>query len=177
MCQPGGIHYPCNTIPNPDYLQWFMVPGYPFAGPSGNGTNYYGQTINPDGSYTYTFFPCSLVINDPIPSGTIPSNVNPGTFLQTNSTHAPCGVTYGCTDPAAQNYDPTAQCMDGSCIPFVYGCTDPNAMNYFSGANIDDGSCIYIGCMNPAADNYSPLAMIDDGTCCSSDPSTGLPSC
>ena len=50
-------------------------------------------------------------------------------------------------------------------------------MNYFSGANIDDGSCIYIGCMNPAADNYNPLAMIDDGTCCSSDPSTGLPSC
>jgi len=176
-CQPGGIHYPCNTIPNPNYLQWFNVPGTPFAGPSGNGTNYYTQTTNPDGSYTYNFSVCDEIVNDPLPSGTIPSNVNPGTFLQSNSTHAPCNVTYGCTDPNAQNYDPTAQCDDASCIPFVNGCTDPNALNWYPGANVDDGSCIYAGCTNPAADNYDPLATIDDGTCCSSDPSTGLPSC
>ena len=153
------------------------MPGTPFAGPSGNGTNYYTQTTNPDGSYTYNFSVCDEIVNDPLPSGTIPSNVNPGTFLQSNSTHAPCNVTYGCTDPNAQNYDPTAQCDDASCIPFVNGCTDPNALNWYPGANVDDGSCIYAGCTNPAADNYDPLATIDDGTCCSSDPSTGLPSC
>ena len=177
MCQPGGIHYPCNTIPNPDYLQWFMVPGYPVGGPSGNGTNYYGRYTNPDGSYTYEFDQCSMVVNDPLPSNTIPSNVNPGSFLQSNSTHTPCTITYGCIDDTAVNYDPTADCDDGSCIPIIFGCTDPNAINYFSGANNDDGSCIYVGCMNPAADNYDPLAVIDDGSCCSSDPSTGLPSC
>ena len=150
------------------------------AGPSGNGTNYYVQEIDPNtGAYTYYHSHCLLVIDDPLPAGTIPSNANPGTFLQSNSTHAPCVVVYGCTDPLAQNYDLVnpPDCDDGSCIPFIYGCTDPTASNYYPGANIDDGSCIFIGCTNPAADNYNPLATIDDGSCCSTDPSTGLPAC
>jgi LPXTG-site transpeptidase (sortase) family protein len=54
---------------------------------------------------------------------------------------------YGCTDPTALNYDPTATIDDGSCeyeppveIP---GCTDPEALNYDPGATIEDGSCQY----------------------------------
>ena len=38
------------------------------------------------------------------------------------------GPTLGCTDPDADNYDPTAVCDDGTC--FICGCSDPNANNY-----------------------------------------------
>jgi len=55
--------------------------------------------------------------------------------------------TQGCTDPTADNYDPTAQCDDGSCA--FCGCMDPLANNYLSGANCDDGSCQYTFPVNP----------------------------
>jgi len=87
----------------------------------------------------------------------------------------------GCTDPTAQNYDPTATVDDGSCIATVYGCTDPVALNYYAGAQVDDGSCCYTslvydptcncavcagaGCTDPLALNYDPLATPDDGSC------------
>ncbi|MBR77720.1 MAG: hypothetical protein CMD36_07405, partial [Flavobacteriales bacterium] len=48
---------------------------------------------------------------------------------------------YGCTDPTATNYDPTATVDDGSCIYFVYGCMDITSCNYNPLATIDDGSC------------------------------------
>ena len=41
----------------------------------------------------------------------------------------------GCTDPAADNYDPAATEDDGSCFTTVYGCTDPAADNYNADAN------------------------------------------
>lgn len=47
----------------------------------------------------------------------------------------------GCTDPAAENYDPFAQRNNGTCI--YRGCTDPNASNYNPQATQSDGSCIY----------------------------------
>jgi len=49
----------------------------------------------------------------------------------------------GCTDPAAENYDPFAQRNDGNCI--YRGCTDPNSSNYNPQANVSDGSCLYNG--------------------------------
>jgi len=75
----------------------------------------------------------------------------------------------GCTDSSACNYNPDANCEDGSCKPFpvcndnpcrgdvteeqdcecvvvepkVTGCDDPNALNYNSAANCNDGSCEY----------------------------------
>jgi hypothetical protein len=55
-------------------------------------------------------------------------------------------VTYGCTDPNASNYDPTANTDDGSCT--YPGCTDSLATNFDPNANVDDGSCVY-----PCADN------------------------
>lgn len=37
-------------------------------------------------------------------------------------------LTYGCTIPAACNYDPAATALDNSCdFDSCYGCTDPNA--------------------------------------------------
>jgi len=99
---------------------------------------------------------------------------------------------FGCTDPTAFNYDPTANvdnggcipvvvgCMipgsfnynaqantPGNCIPIVYGCTSPIALNYNPAANTDDGSCIGIvyGCTDPTAFNFNSNANIDDGSC------------
>jgi len=163
---------------NVDYLIGGYTPSpqnpanYTYAnsgpGPSGSGTNYYIQQANNNGTYSYSF-QCSIAMADGCVNFYGPPLVDSSTGLTTTN-------TAGCTDPAAINYNAT--CLDdGSCIPIVFGCTDPNAINYFPGANNDDGSCIYVGCTNPAADNYDPLASIDDGSCCSSDPSTGLPSC
>ena len=145
---------------------------------------------------------------------------------------------FGCTNPIACNYNPLANCDDGSCLPNpvcntnicagdtemidpldlcnciideiqVLGCTDPTACNYNSSANCDDGSCLpvplcnidiclgdtevidpldactcivdviqVLGCTNPAADNYDPLANCDDGSCnCVPDGCTNSASC
>ena len=60
---------------------------------------------------------------------------------------------YGCMDPTACNYDPTALLDDGSCVAFnecggcegedlfCVGCTDEAACNFNVEATIDDGSC------------------------------------
>jgi len=47
----------------------------------------------------------------------------------------------GCTDPEADNYDPTATEDDGSCLR--PGCTNSLAINYNPGATYDDGTCAY----------------------------------
>jgi hypothetical protein len=47
----------------------------------------------------------------------------------------------GCTIPVACNYDPVADCDDGSCI-LPDGCTDVAACNFDPGALCDDGSCL-----------------------------------
>jgi len=69
----------------------------------------------------------------------------------------------GCTDPAADNYNPLANVDDGSCL--FSGCTNPLATNFDPGANVDDGSCIVPGCTNPLATNFDPTATVDDGSC------------
>ncbi len=134
---------------------------------------------------------------------------------------------FGCTDPTSCNYDPLANCDDGSCLPVpacntdiclgdteiidpndpcaciideiqVLGCTDPASCNYDPDANCDDGSCIsnedpgtcntdcllgdvevwneitcmcdvdivsLLGCTDPTANNYNPNANCEDGSC------------
>jgi len=101
-------------------------------------------------------------------------------------------AVFGCIDPNAFNYDPTANIDNGgcievvlgcmnelafnynanantpdTCIPVIYGCTSDIALNYDSLANTDDGSCIGViyGCMDPDAFNYNQLANVDDGSC------------
>ena len=83
-------------------------------------------------------------------------------------------TSYGCTDPAAVNYNDPANYTgnytfvdDGSCLYDIYGCTDPAANNYNSAATIDDGSCNYTvnGCTDSNACNYDSFATNDDGSC------------
>jgi hypothetical protein len=47
----------------------------------------------------------------------------------------------GCIDQWACNYNPQANCNDGSCTYDCLGCTDPNSYNYNPAATIDNGSC------------------------------------
>ena len=49
--------------------------------------------------------------------------------------------TYGCLDPAASNFDPTATSDDGSCdyvSCLVFGCSDELACNYDPGAQFNE---------------------------------------
>ena len=79
-------------------------------------------------------------------------------------------IYYGCTDPLAYNYCPTANTDDGSCL--IEGCNDPAGNNYnvsyggcvgdggLIGTNNDgsvpNGCCSYTyGCTDPVATNYS----------------------
>ncbi len=74
----------------------------------------------------------------------------------------------GCTDPDACNYDSIATCDDGGCLYGNWGCTDPDACNFDPTAGCDDGNCNlgdYFGCTHPHAFNYNYLANCDDGTC------------
>ncbi len=50
----------------------------------------------------------------------------------------------GCADFSACNYNPDATCLDYSlCDYSCYGCTDPAAPNFDESATIDNGSCCY----------------------------------
>lgn len=101
--------------------------------------------------------------------------------LAGNTCSTGCNISvgiYGCTDPNALNYDPTATVDDGTCVYCVDGCTDPTAINYDPAATCDDGSCVYstYGCTDQNALNYNPTAQIDDGSCVyDGDPGPGTP--
>ncbi len=142
----------------------------------------------------------------------------------------------GCTDVNACNFNETANCDDGTCMPVpicntdpcegdiqelsedgcscviveeqVLGCTDVNACNFNETANCDDGSCMpvpicntdpcegdiqelsedgcscviveeqVLGCTDVNACNFNEAANCDDGSCmpvpvCNTDPCEG----
>jgi len=79
--------------------------------------------------------------------------------------NAPCDASSsgcfppGCTGPAACMGTPGC---DGLCCTGVtLGCIDPTAFNYNSNANVSDGSCEYDGCTNCSAYNYCPTCALD----------------
>ena len=149
-------------------------PLFPDSGkilPQPNNNWYIIEVIDDLGCSTiFTEFVCCGSVDNPCGGGCIEygctdpsaSNYNPLADCDDGS----CCVD-GCTDYTATNYDPTATCDDGSCVFDIMGCTDPLALNYNPSATIDDGSCIYCvyGCMDPAATNYDPTATCDDGSC------------
>ena len=72
-------------------------------------------------------------------------------------------LTLGCTDPAAVNFNASADCEDESCI--YSGCNDPVACNYDANATINDNTCTYPGCVDIEACNYSSDAGCGDNSC------------
>ena len=77
-------------------------------------------------------------------------------------------IMQGCTNPAAFNYDASANTDDSTCIAVVNGCTDSTAYSGYNPlANTDDGSCVAVvnGCTDPTATNYNAAANTDDGSC------------
>ena len=114
----------------------------------------YGELLDSETEYFW-----SVVSHNPCGSS-VSSDTLSFTTAEEGSTEI-----FGCTDPTAFNFDPTATSDNGSCEPFIYGCTNPNADNYDSEANTDNGSCIVSGCTNEAADNYDETANNEDGSC------------
>lgn len=88
-----------------------------------------------DGSdVTYTIFDAA---GNTIDSGTIG-------YYEYAVTIAFDGVSLGCADPSACNYDAAAECMDYlNCDYSCLGCTDPSAPNFDPTATQNDGSCCY----------------------------------
>ena len=75
-------------------------------------------------------------------------------------------ASYGCLDPLALNFDPSATITDNSCLFTIMGCINPLASNYDSTATNDDGSCYFLGCIDTLACNYDSTADTTDGSCC-----------
>lgn len=126
---PCGVHNPCPV--NTKFV-------------------YSSQNAHPDGSTSSDV--C-------VPCGT--NEVSGGGFevacscadKHTANEQGVCQPNEGCTNSAADNYDPNAHTDDGSCV--VSGCTNSAANNYDSTANTDDGSCVIEGCMDETALNYN----------------------
>ena len=57
--------------------------------------------------------------------------------------------------------DPTAV-FSTNCNSAIYGCTDPTALNYNPTATVDDGSCIYTTGISDIANNTRKLVKIVD---------------
>ncbi len=54
---------------------------------------------------------------------------------------------YGCMDPTALNYNPSATASDNSCIPVIYGCMEETAGNTCNNnCNTENGNCQWTGC-------------------------------
>jgi hypothetical protein len=70
---------------------------------------------------------------------------------------------FGCTDPSACNYNPSANNENGTCT--YPGCTDFFACNFNPTAGCNDGMCTYPGCTDMNACNYDFFAGCDDGSC------------
>lgn len=106
-----------------------------------------------------------------------------GTYTDTSTNAAGCVHTetlnltiqsLGCTNPSSLNYDPTAQCDDGSCINCQNGCTYGGSLPTWS-AIIGDGgpnssstwAALYPSEPTPsqAASNYNGSATCEDGSC------------
>ena len=168
-CNINSIVTDINCSPQPAFIRWDLE--------YFDGTNWVvinTNSLTPTSTtHTHTYTQSSFIngtsfIDDGNYRVTLTSDyVGASSCTVTSAIITITSAIYGCTDSAALNYNPGANCDDGSCIYCVYGCMDPLATNYNPLATCDDGSCtapIY-GCTDPTASNYNPAATIDDGSC------------
>ncbi|HEX7724298.1 MAG TPA: thrombospondin type-1 domain-containing protein [Candidatus Paceibacterota bacterium] len=113
-----------------------------------------------------------------------PAPVNGGAACSGPSTQTCFVAVYGCTDPAASNYNPVATVDYGTCsydggwsdwsICFAgtqsRSCTNPAPQNGGAGCDgpttqICGGQNFVYGCTDQSASNYNAAANYDDGTC------------
>ncbi len=149
-----------------------------------DGSCIYETTCDTDpctngGTYSWSPVNCNCVLDIATIDGCtdpLACNFDPNA----NCNDGSCILPDGCTNPTACNFDPNATCDDGTCI-LPDGCTDPTANNFDPNATCDDGSCTYDctpdGCTNPLACNFDPNATCDDGTCILPDGCTDPTAC
>lgn len=80
----------------------------------------------------------------------------------------PTACVPGCTDPLSCNYDLSAVCDDGSCIPIGSPCDDFNPETFDDQIQSDCsciGQALIWGCGFWDACNYDPDVNADDGSC------------
>lgn len=98
-----------------------------------------------------------------------------------------CYFIKGCTTPSADNYNPLAECDDGSCVFTSPGCLDNTADNFNQYANLDDGSCVFntgnsynngnLECWNDSCPNPSVVSNPTWTSCPSTHPFSNPPTC
>ena len=144
-----------------------------------NHTHWCGWPGGPiDHCYTYEG---SCGSGPPVPQvGTIMSYCHAIAGGSVNLTFHPTCITYALDPTLTAGLSCFEPCVatDTNCI--AYGCTDPAACNFDSYAVSNDGSCAYTydlcgvcggtnatcdGCMDPAACNYDAAALASDGSC------------
>ena len=187
--------------PNCDYCDCSPIPGctdpaannYDVAATVDDGSCEYGCCSDP--GYAYLSGPCATsvcALDSFCCTNTWDSICASEAAADPNCAYCYCAPIPGCTDPAANNYDPAATVDDGSC---EYGCCEATGYVYLSGpcatsvcsydsfccavswdsicaaeaasdSNCDYCNCqIVPGCTDPAACNYNASATTDDGSC------------
>jgi thiol-disulfide isomerase/thioredoxin len=112
------------------------------------------ETIDSDGTRTFYSYDGSYDFIEDTENGTVTT-----ISLYDGS----CLLPEGCTNPEACNFDPDAECDNGTCS--FPGCTNPEACNFNFLAGCEGEFCTFPGCTNPIACNFSSIAGCDDGTC------------
>ena len=96
-----------------------------------------------------------------------------GSDLVFTLTYCPTpGIVFGCTDPSACNFDPTATGEDGSCqaLDCQGTCGGPAYLDPDCGcldSEAEAGSCL--GCTDPSSCNFDAAATVEDGSCLPTD--------
>ena len=107
-------------------------------------TDLSGTGMGWNGGYFWVSDGYQDLVHEELTNGQVTSTVE--FSLDGTCEELPSNDIYGCTDPAAWNFNPWATIDDGSCLydnGEVYGCTDPVATNYNPDATVDDSSCIF----------------------------------
>ena len=175
-----------------------FVSGSNLSGFTGQPWGWRSNSGNDDALYTATSFWTSstnatnnqpirwvLGYNDLAPFSPLGASSAFGGFVRCLKDNA-----FGCTDPGACNFSPTAQNNDGTCL-FAEdegwcdcdGSTIPEGQCDCEGTPIAPGACDCEGnvedacgvcggdgsgcegCTDPAACNFDPAALVDDGSC------------